>query len=125
MMRCVAVGMLSIGLVAVAQENPAAKITANHAVTEADGTVRIQRVVPLPQGLSQEAKAWLSRPIMTDANVPQTIEQRRAQLDASQARHRDELLKIFPVTVKESAIAGVHVRDVVPATIKHKDRVLI
>jgi hypothetical protein len=50
MMRSVAVAMLLMGLVAVAQENPAAKTTANHAVTEGDGTVRMQRVVPLPQG---------------------------------------------------------------------------
>jgi monoterpene epsilon-lactone hydrolase len=50
MMRCVAVAMFLMGLVAVAQENPAAKITANHAVTEADGTVRMQRVVLLPAG---------------------------------------------------------------------------
>ncbi|MDX6461561.1 MAG: epsilon-lactone hydrolase [Acidobacteriaceae bacterium] len=125
MMRCVAVAILLMGLVAVAQENPAAKITANHAVTEADGTVRMQRVVPLPQGLSPEAKAWLSRPLTTDADVPQTIEQRRAGLDVSQAKHRDELLKMFPVTVKDNTVAGVPVREVVPTTIKHKDRVLI
>ena len=120
-----AVAVLSMGLVAVAQENPAAKITANHAVTEADGTVRMQRVVPLPQGLSPEAKAWLSRPVMTDANVPQTLAQRRASQDASQARHRDELLKIFPVAVQDSTVAGVPVREVMPATIRHTDRVLI
>jgi hypothetical protein len=125
MMRCVAVAMLSMGLVAGAQENPAAKITANHAVTEADGTVRMQRVVPLPLGLSPEAKAWLSRPLTADADVPQTIEQRRAGLDRSQATHRDELLKMFPVTVKDSTVAGVPVREVVPTTIKHKDQVLI
>ena len=120
-----AVAVLSMGLVAVAQENPAAKITANHAVTEADGTVRMQRVVPLPQGLSPEAKAWLSRPVMTDANVPQTLAQRRAGQDLSQSRHRDELLKIFPVTVQDSTVAGVPVREVMPATIRHTDRVLI
>jgi monoterpene epsilon-lactone hydrolase len=125
MMRRMAVALLSMGLEAVAQENPAAKITENHAVTEADGTVRVQRVVPLPQGLSPEAKAWMSRPIATDANVPQTIAQRRDALDASQARHRDELLKIFPATVKDSTVAGVPVREVLPATIKHKDRILI
>jgi len=120
-----AVAVLSMGLVAVAQENPAAKITANHAVTEADGTVRMQRVVPLPQGLSPEAKAWLSRPVMTDANVPQTLAQRRAGQDLSQSRHRDELLKIFPVKVQDSTVAGVPVREVMPATIRHTDRVLI
>jgi acetyl esterase/lipase len=125
MTRRFAVAVLSMGLVAVAQENPAAKITANHAVTEVDGTVRMQRVVPLPQGLSPEAKAWLSRPVMTDANVPQTLAQRRAGQDLSQARHRDELLKIFPVTVQDSTVAGVPVREVMPATIRHTDRVLI
>lgn len=125
MMRCVAVGVLSIGLAAAAQENPAAKITANHAVTEADGTVRMERVIPPPQGLSPEAKAWLSRPMTTDADVPQTIEQRRAMLDASQARHRDELLKMFAVTVKDSSVAGVPVREVMPVRMKYRDRVLI
>ena len=125
MMRCFAVGVLSFGFVAFAQENPAAKITENHSVTEADGTARIERVIPLPQGLSPEAKAWLSRPMTTDDNVAQTIEQRRAALDASQARHRVELLKLFPVTVTDSTVAGVPVREVLPAAIKHKDRVLI
>jgi len=119
------VAMLSVGLAAAAQENPAAKITENHAVTEADGTVREQRVIPLPQWLSPEAKSWLSSPMAADANEPQTIEQRRAMLDASQARHRDELLKMFAVTVKDSTVGGVPVREVVPATMKHKDRVLI
>jgi monoterpene epsilon-lactone hydrolase len=125
MIRSFAVCVLTVALVARAQENPAAKITENHAVTEADGTVRVQRVVPLPQGLSAEAKAWLSRPMTTDANVPQTMEQRRSMLDVSQAKHRDELLKMFPVTVKDSTVAGVPVREVMPTTLKHSDRVLI
>ena len=125
MMRCIAIMVLSFGWVAFAQENPAAKITENHSITEADGTARIERVIPLPQGLSAEAKAWLSRPLATDADVPQTIEQRRAALEVSQARHRDELLKMFPVTVKDGTLAGVPVREVMPVSIKHKDRVLI
>ena len=50
MMRRMAVALLSMALVALAQENPAAKITVNHAVTEADGTVRMQRLVPLAAG---------------------------------------------------------------------------
>jgi acetyl esterase/lipase len=111
-------------MLAHAQANPAAAITTNHAVTEADGTVRMQRVIPLPGSLSPEAKAWLSRPA-GDANVPQTIVERRAQLDTSQAKHRDELLKMFPATIKDTAVAGVPVRDVMPATMKYKDRVLI
>ena len=74
MIRRAAFALLSITFVAAAQEksqeNPAARITENHAVTEADGTVRMQRVIPLPQSLSPEAKAWLSRPLASDANVP-------------------------------------------------------
>lgn len=124
-MKLLIVVMLSAVQVTAAQDNPAAKITKNHAITEADGTVREQRVIPLPQWLSPEAKAWLSRPLATDANVPQTMEQRRAGLEASQARHRDELLKTFPVTVKDSTVADVPVREVVPTAIKHKDRVLL
>ncbi|WP_263409463.1 alpha/beta hydrolase [Terriglobus tenax] len=125
MIRRLALLLASISFIAAAQENPAARITGNHAITEAGGTVRMQRVIPLPKSLSPEAKAWLSRPLTEDGNVPQTIEQRRSGLDASQARHRDELLKLFPVTVKDSAIAEVPVREVVPVTLKHKDRVLI
>jgi monoterpene epsilon-lactone hydrolase len=115
---------LAMTAVASAQENPAAAITTNHAVTEADGTVRMQRVIPLPQGLSPEAKAWLSRPT-GDANVPQTLQERRSMLDTSQAKHRDELLKMFPATIKDTAIAGVPVHDVMPQELKSKDRVLI
>jgi monoterpene epsilon-lactone hydrolase len=125
MIRRIALAMLWMSLVAVAQENPAAKITTNHAITESNGTVRMQRIVPLPQSLSPEAKAWLSRPLTIDSDVPQTIEQRRDGLNASQARHRDELMKIFSVTVKDATMAGVPVRDVVPTSIKHRDRVLI
>ena len=125
MIRRAVLVLFSIAVVAAAQENPAVRITENHAVTEADGTVRMQRVVPLPQSLSREAKAWLSRPLATDANVPQTIEQRRTALDASQARHRDELLKIFPATIKDTTIGGVPVHDVHPTSLRHKDRVLI
>lgn len=125
MVRCVAVALLLTGSAAVAQENPATRIIENHAVTEVDGTVRMQRVVPLPQGLSPEAKTWLSRPLNTDANTPQTMGQRRADLAVSQAKHRDELLKMFSVTVKDKSRAGASVRELIPTVLKHSDRVLI
>jgi monoterpene epsilon-lactone hydrolase len=116
---------LMLTVAAHAQDaSPAATITTNHAVTEADGTVRMQRVMVLPRTISPEAQAWLSRPA-GDANVPQTMEERRAQLDTSQAKHRDELLKMFPATIKDMTIAGVPVRNVVPANITNTDRVLI
>lgn len=106
------------------QTSPASSITTNHALTEADGTVRMQRVMPLPHTISPEAQAWLSRPA-GDANVPQTLAERRAQLDTSQAKHRDELLKMFPATITDKTVASVPVRDVMPAKMLHADRVLI
>jgi monoterpene epsilon-lactone hydrolase len=106
--------------------NPASQIDTNHAVIDADGTVRLQRVMPLPQSLSPEAKAWLSRPA-SDAQVPQTLEQRRSMLVTSQEHHRDDLLKMFTVGIEDKTIAGVSVHDVVPKDAKpvHADRVLI
>lgn len=102
------------------------QIDANHTTIDADGTVRMQRVVPLPQHLSPEAQAWLKRPA-SDQAAPQTQQQRRAMLDASQLRHRGELQKMFAVEIKEASIAGVPVHDVVPKDAKpaHPDRVLI
>ena len=120
---CVPAGCL---IAQTAAANPAAQIDTNHAVIEPDGTVRMQRVMPLPRSLSPEAQKWLSRPA-PDAQVPQTLEQRRSMLDASQAHHRDELVKMFAVEITDKAIAGVPVHDVVPKEAKpaHADRVLI
>ena len=124
----VSAGLAAAGAVAgqAPAANPASQIEANHAVIESDGTVRMQRVVPLPQGLSAEAQAWLKRPA-SDAQVPQTLEQRRSTLDASQLRHRDDLMKMFAVDSKDTTIAGVSVHDVTPKEAKpaHPDRVLI
>ena len=102
------------------------QIDSNHAVIDGDGTVRMQRVVPLPQDISAEAQQWLKRPF-SDAEVPQTLEQRRAFLDASQKRHRDDLEKMFPLSVRETVLAGVPVHDVVPSdgAAVANDRVLI
>ncbi len=107
------------------QANPAAAITTNHAVVEPDGTVRMQRVIPPPYHLSPEARQWLARPA-SDTNTPQTIEQRRANIDAGQLRHRDELNKMFALEIKETSIADVPVHDMAPKDAQaHADHVLI
>ncbi len=112
-------------LTAQAQGNPAAQITTDHTVIEQDGTVRMQRVIPPPYHLSPEAQQWLARPT-SDAYTPQTIEQRRANIDAGQLRHRDELNKMFALDIKETSIAGVPVHDITPKNGQaHPDRVLI
>ncbi len=107
-----------------AQVDALDQLQTNHTRIAADGTVRMERVVPVPHNLSPEAQAWIVRPA-SDAEVPQTLAQRRAMLDVSQAKHRDELLTLFPgVVVTDTTVAGVPARDVVPHG-AHLDRVLI
>lgn len=127
LLSCVlAVPALAQALPAPAGENPATTIETNHSVIDPDGTVRMQRVMPLPKSLSPEAQQWLKRPA-SDAQVPQTLQERRAMLDASQLHHRDDLQTMFAVTLQDKTIAGVPVHDVTPKDARpaHPDRVLI
>ena len=122
----VVAGCLTAGQWLVAQQAAAPRIDTNHATIDEDGTVRLQRVIPLPHNLSPEAQQWLKRQA-SDAPVPQTLEQRRASLVVSQQKHRDDLDKMFAVTVKDASVAGVPVLDVRPkeTAASHTDRVLI
>ncbi len=93
---------------------------------DANGTAHVTRVVPLPQTISPQARAWLSRP-MPDAVVPETLAQRRSRTDAWQARTREEWSKICPSHIVESKIAGIPVHIVTPLEIPeaNRDKVLI
>lgn len=91
---------------------------------DADGTVHITRVIPVPPSLSSEAKAALRR---YGSNGEQTLAERRATTDAWQVRAGEASRKMYPVNIKAATIAGVPVREVTPldATPQHPDRVLI
>lgn len=93
---------------------------------DADGTAHVTRVVPVPQTVSPEARAWLSRP-MTDEAAPETLTQRRERTDAAQARERAAWDKVCPNHVVESTIAGVPVHIVTPegTPTPDRDKVLI
>src|SRR5271163_4115423 len=90
------------------------------------GTAHITRVVPVPKTISPEAQARLARPA-SDANVPQTLEQRRTGTDKWQVGAGEKSRTIYPVKIENQTIAGVPVRvvDPVDATPTHPDRVLI
>jgi len=95
------------------------------------GTAHITRVVPVPQTISPEAQKTLSR-VVPDANVPQTLEQRRAGTDKWQIGAGEKSRAVYPVKIESQTIAGVPVRIVDPitgtqgdATPQHPDRVLI
>jgi len=91
-----------------------------------DGTAYVTRVVPVPKTISPEAQAMLGR-VVSDANVPSTLEQRRAGTDKWQAGAGEVSKRLYPANVTESTIAGVPVRVVTPLTMSRekRDRVLI
>jgi monoterpene epsilon-lactone hydrolase len=122
-MRRMAVGLVALALLPAcgsAQERTdSSKILP-------DGTAYVTRVVPVPKTVSSEAQAMLAR-VVSDANVPQTLEQRRAGTDKWQAGAGEVSKKLYPANVVETSIAGVPVRVVTPLTMapEKRDRVLI
>jgi len=91
-----------------------------------DGPAYVTRVVPVPKTISPEAQAMLAR-VVSDANVPQTLQQRRTGTDKWQAGAGEVSKKLYPANVAEATIAGVPVRVVTPLTMSAAklDRVLI
>ena len=90
------------------------------------GTAHVTRVVPVPQDLSPEARATLSRP-QPDQGPPQSLADRRKGTDAYTARAREEWSKLCPNTLVDDTMAGVPVRVVTPADMPaaNKDKVLL
>ena len=89
-----------------------------------DGTATVTRVVPVPKTVSAEAQAMLGR-VASDANVPQTLEQRRTVTDKWQAGAGVVSKRLYPANVTEATIAGVPVRVVTPLSGEKRGRVLI
>ena len=91
-----------------------------------DGTAYVTRIVPVPTTISPEARKTLAR-VVSDAAVPQSLEQRRAATDKWQAGAGEASKKLYPANVAEDTIAGVPVRIITPLTIApaKRDRVLI
>ena len=99
----------------LAQQTTAAE-SKDSSTIGADGTAYVTRVIPVPRTVSPEAQAMLGR-VVSDANVPQTLEQRREGTDKWQNGAGEASKKIYPANVTEATIAGVPVRVVTPLTI--------
>ena len=91
-----------------------------------DGTAYVTRIVPVPKTVSAEAQEMLSR-VESDAQVHQSLEERRTGTDRWQAGVGEELKKMYPVNIGADSIAGVPVRVITPLTVapEKRDRVLI
>lgn len=93
---------------------------------DAQGTAHVTRVVPVPEDLSAEARASLSRR-EPDEGPPQPLAERRKMTDAYTARARVEWTRICPNTIVDDTMAGVPVHVVTPADMpaENKDKVLL
>ena len=106
------------------QSTPSA--TKDSATSDADGTARITRIVPMPTTISAEAQNWLAALVHTTPG-PETLAERRARTDVWRAQDSAEARKLYPVTVEESATAGVRTDIITPLTTppENRNRVLI
>lgn len=95
-------------------------------VMDANGTLHVTRVVPVPDTLSPEAQKAVSVP-MSDTVEPEDLAKRRSQASAWQVNGGEQMRKTYPVNIAEQQIAGVPVRIVTPLTIPaaKQNRVLI
>src|SRR6185437_5167284 len=93
---------------------------------DADGTARVTRGVPVPQDLSPQAQAFISRRLPDEA-PEQPLAERRKMLDAWEVRSRAEWSRICPTKIEETKIAGVPVHVVTPEGMSaaNRDKVLI
>jgi acetyl esterase/lipase len=120
--------VLLLSITAIAQQGTTAEQAAKSDTSyiEPNGTAHITRVVPIPPDLSPEAQKMLARPA-SDAAVPESVEQRRAHIDAWQAHAGELSRQAYPVNLEEQRIAGVPVRVVTPIKTPegNRDRVLL
>jgi acetyl esterase/lipase len=91
-----------------------------------NGTAYVTRVVPLPQDVSPQAKAFLAQR-MSDAQQHQTIAQQRHGTDVWQAHAGKVSLEIYPAKLSKSTIAGIPVRIITPihTPASHRNYVLL
>jgi epsilon-lactone hydrolase len=108
------------------QQAPSDTKQTNSSTIAPDGTAYVTRIVPVPTTISPEAQKMLAR-VVSDASVPQTLEQRRTGTDKWQAGAGEASKKIYPANVNSDFIAGIPVRVVTPLTLADdkRDRVLI
>ena len=115
-----------LALPACGQQAPCDARPTNSSKISPDGTDYVTRIMPVPNTVSPEAQKLLAR-VVSDAALPETLEQRRMGTDKWQAGVGETFKKLYPLNVASDTIAGVPVRVITPLNIaaEKRDRVLI
>ena len=125
-LRLASFAAISFALAPAFAQQPTGAQPSDSSKIAPDGTAYVTRVVPVPATISPEAQKVLAR-VVSDAAVPETLEQRRAATDKWQAGAGEAAKKLYPVNIASDTIAGVPVRVITPLTLapQNRDRVLI
>lgn len=121
--------LAAVSLSAQTPTTPTAAETAatrNSSYIDAQGTAHITRVIPIPDDLSPQAKQRVMRSAPDEA-PPQSLADRRAQMEQSAVRSIKLWSALCPNTIAETSIAGVPVHIVTPQSMSkaNADKVLI
>jgi len=100
---------------------------ADAATVDADGTVHVARIVPMPSTVSPEAQKYLDGLNHRTGTAPESLEDRRKHTDQWRAQQSAEAKRLFPVNVEETTTAGVRTDIITPleTPAANRDRVLI
>ena len=128
---CLGVAALAIALAGCQQTPPpsaqAPVAPADAATVDADGTLHVARVVPMPSTVSPEAQKYLDGLNHRNNTGPESLEVRRKRTDEWRAKQSAEAKRLFPVKVEETTTAGVRTDIITPldTPAANRDRVLI
>jgi acetyl esterase/lipase len=131
LLKCTGIAVFACTILGCSQkapEQPSPSIPqTDSSYIDSNGAAHITRVVPVPTTISLEAQKLLARP-MSDAEVHQTLAERRSSTDAWQARAGAAYRAAYPIKeITSDTIAGVPVKIITPTVIPpaKRDRVLI
>jgi monoterpene epsilon-lactone hydrolase len=131
LLKCASVALFACTVLGCSQKAPEQSSPSipqtDSSYIDANGVAHITRVVPVPTTISPEAQKLLARP-MSDAQVPQTLAERRSSTDAWQAGAGAAYGEGYPVkNITSDTIAGVPVKIITPTVVPpaKRDRVLI
>jgi monoterpene epsilon-lactone hydrolase len=122
------IGFATVGCQQAPQPAAPAPIAESDAATlDANGTLHVARVIPMPSTVSPEAQKYLDGLNHRKATAPESLEDRRKHTDEWRAKQSAEAKRLFPVKVEEATTAGVRTDIITPldTPVANRDRVLI
>ena len=126
MLKLGSIALLAVAVSVAFAQQPRTGPQQDSSVIDAQGTAHVTRVVPVPQSLSPQAKAWVGKKV-SDAPSHPSIAEQRSGTDTWQTREGAKAKALYPVNLAKATIAGVPVRIITPldTPAANRDRVML